>query len=35
MSHHPQHLLTSLTRRRWLQGTLGCVGGLAAWQQVW
>ena len=35
MRHHPQHLLTSLTRRRVLQGTLGSVAGLAAWQQSW
>jgi pimeloyl-ACP methyl ester carboxylesterase len=35
MRHHPQHLMTSLTRRRWLQGTLGSVAGLAAWQQGW
>ena len=35
MRHNPQHLLTSLTRRRLLQGTLGSVAGLAAWQQSW
>jgi pimeloyl-ACP methyl ester carboxylesterase len=35
MQHKPQHLLTSLTRRRWRQGMLGSVAGLAAWQQGW
>jgi hypothetical protein len=35
MRHHPQHLLTSLTRRRLLQGMLGSLAGLAAWQQGW
>jgi peptide/nickel transport system substrate-binding protein len=35
MIHNPQHLITSLTRRRFLQGTLGGVAGLAAWQQGW
>jgi pimeloyl-ACP methyl ester carboxylesterase len=33
MQHHPQHLMMPLTRRRWLQGMLGSVVGLAAWQQ--
>ncbi len=35
MRHHPQHLITSLTRRRLLQGTLGGVAWLTAWQQGW
>jgi pimeloyl-ACP methyl ester carboxylesterase len=35
MRHNPQHLMTSLTRRRLLQGTLGSVVRLAAWQQGW
>ena len=35
MRHQPQHQITSLTRRRFLQGTLGGVAGLAAWQQGW
>ena len=35
MRHHPQHRMPSLTRRRVLQGTLGRVAGLAAWQQDW
>jgi hypothetical protein len=35
MRHKPQHLLRPLTRRRVLQGTLGSVAGLAAWQQGW
>src|SRR5919109_3987721 len=35
MRHNLQHLMPSLTRRRVLQGTLGSVAGLAAWQQGW
>jgi pimeloyl-ACP methyl ester carboxylesterase len=35
MRHTPQHLMTPLTRRRLLQGTLGSVAGLAAWWQSW
>src|SRR5262245_43997163 len=35
MRHNPQPLMPSLTRRRVLQGTLGSVAGLAAWQQDW
>ncbi len=35
MTHNSQHRMTSLTRRRFLQGTLGGVAGLAAWQQGW
>lgn len=35
MRHKPQHLLPSLPRRRVLQGALGSVVGLAAWQQGW
>jgi hypothetical protein len=30
MRHTPQHLMTSLTRRHVLQGTLGSVVGLAS-----
>ena len=32
MIHTPQHLITSLTRRRFLQSALGGVAGLAAAQ---
>jgi hypothetical protein len=32
MRYHPQLLITPLTRRRLLQGTLGGVAGLAAAQ---
>jgi peptide/nickel transport system substrate-binding protein len=35
MSHTPPLLITSLTRRRVLQGTLRGVAGLAAWPQGW
>jgi ABC-type transport system substrate-binding protein len=35
MQHHPQPLMSSLPRRRFLRGTLGSVAGLAAWQQGW
>src|SRR3989442_9861440 len=35
MRPHPQPLMLSLPRRRVLQGTLGSVAGLAAWQQDW
>lgn len=35
MQHNPQHLMPSLTRRRVLQGTLGGVAGLTAWQPGW
>ena len=35
MRHNSQPLRSSLTRRRVLQGTLGSVAGLAAWQQGW
>ena len=35
MQHHPQLLMPSLTRRRWLQGMLGSVAGLAAWPHGW
>jgi peptide/nickel transport system substrate-binding protein len=35
MPDDPQHLKTSLTRRRFLQGALGGVAGLAAWHQGW
>ncbi len=35
MIHMPQHPMTSLTRRRLLQGTLSGVAGLAAWYQGW
>jgi pimeloyl-ACP methyl ester carboxylesterase len=35
MRHNPQDLMTSLTRRRLLQGMLGSVARLAAWQQSW
>jgi peptide/nickel transport system substrate-binding protein len=35
MLHNPQHLTTSLTRRRFLQGTLRGAAGLAVWQQGW
>ena len=35
MRHKPQHLMMSLTRRRFLQSTLSGVVGLAAWQQGW
>jgi peptide/nickel transport system substrate-binding protein len=35
MRHHPQHLIPSLTRRRFLQSALGGVAGLAAWPQGW
>jgi pimeloyl-ACP methyl ester carboxylesterase len=35
MRRQPQHLMASLTRRHVLQGTLGSLAGLAAWQQRW
>jgi hypothetical protein len=35
MIHTPQPLITSLTRRRLLQGTLRGVAGLTAWPQGW
>ena len=35
MRHHPQHLIPSLTRRRFLQSTMGGIAGLAVWQQGW
>src|SRR5437899_2242523 len=35
MIHNSQHPMTSLTRRRLLQGTLSGVAGLAAWHQGW
>ncbi len=35
MTHQPQHRMTSLSRRRLLQGTLSGVAGLAAWHQGW
>ena len=35
MRPNPQHLITSFTRRGLLQGTLGSVAGLTAWQQGW
>jgi peptide/nickel transport system substrate-binding protein len=35
MIHNHQLLITSLTRRRFLQGTLGSVAGLVAGQQGW
>jgi len=35
MIHQPQHRMTSLSRRRLLQGTLSGVAGLAAWHQGW
>jgi hypothetical protein len=35
MESHPPLLMSSLTRRRVLQGTLGTVAGLTAWQQGW
>ena len=35
MIHKPQHRMTSLSRRRLLQGTLSGVAGLAAWHQGW
>ncbi len=33
MTRNPQHLVTSLTRRRLFQSALGGVAGLAAWSQ--
>jgi peptide/nickel transport system substrate-binding protein len=35
MIHTPQPLITSPTRRRFLQGTLRGMAGLAAWHQGW
>src|SRR4030095_6313053 len=35
MRPNPQQLITSLTRRRLLQGTLGGVAGLTAWPLGW
>ena len=35
MQPYPHPLMPSLTRRGWLQGTLGSVAGLVAWQQGW
>src|SRR5215510_12709818 len=35
MRHNPQPQMTSLTRRRFLQGALGGIAGLTAWHQGW
>ena len=35
MTDKPEHLMTSLTRRRFLQSTLSGIAGLAAWQEGW
>src|SRR5262245_6252788 len=35
MRYTPRHLMTPLTRRRMLQGTLDSIAGLTAWRQSW
>src|ERR671934_643399 len=35
MTYSPSPLLTSLTRRRFLQGAIGGVAGFSAWLQGW